>query len=224
MQLYAITLEELERAGYLFAKLNCFSEEDRKKEYAKKIEQLKSLPYQIEFVEFTDKERKDYNIDSRYNGICYFVILKDGKRVSDDMFYGSNWEKIITDLNKEDRYIQMSKAVVEKYTKEDRKKYKYLTGNKKYAHYTCIIDKETFKVVWIADSQFYNGYPKIYKNILAVDNKYYYMPTMEMVYEKKWSTSNSVITDSYIIVEVGLSEHKQAIMIDKVSGKLTEIN
>ena len=50
------------------------------------------------------------------------------------------------------------------------------------------------------------------------------LPTMEMVYEKKWSTSNSVITDSYIIVEVGLSEHKQAIMIDKVSGKLTEIN
>lgn len=188
-------------------------------------ERLKNYPIQLTHVEFTEGMKKSFNIDrNRENSYFHITDKETGKKLCTEMIYVGgafrSRESLLEELNDQDkpRYIKVRYAKEAKFTKADRKKYTYLTGNYRYDDCYAVLDRETMSLVWKSEERF-GTFPTIYNNVMSVDSKYIYIPTMETISEKSYGTT--ITTKTKIIIQDKYNE--SAKVIDTVEGTMSTI-
>lgn len=185
-------------------------------------ERIKNYPIQLTQVEFTEGMKKSFNIDRNKENACFRITDKEtGKPLVPEMIFvngrfGSK-ESLIEELNSPDsnRYIVVRYAKEARYSKKDRKEYTYLTGDWRYDDCYAVLDKRTMSLVWKSEERF-GTFPTIYNNVMSVDSKYIFIPTMETISEKPYGTT--IMTKTKIIIQDKYNE--SAKVIDTVTGEL----
>ena len=215
----SISFEDLVNIGDMwFRHLAKQVEEEKNKEE----EKIKSYPIQLKHVGFSEKDIRKYNIDTRYR---YFMIVgKDnGKPLIDRMFI-AQWnfnteEKILENLNSDCRYVMIEAIEIGKYTKEDKKKYKYLKGDFRLESHWAIVDKENWKIVYMNEEMFGNQ-PYLYNNVMySKKTGYVYLPTMKPLMDGSY-VSNTLHTKNKIIIKKNYNDD-HATIIDTNTGEIS---
>lgn len=197
------------------------SEEELRKE---REERLNNYPVQLTQVEFTEGMKKSFNIDRTENSYFHITDKETGKKLCNEMIYVGgafqSKESLLEELNDPDkpRYVRVSYAKEARYKKSDRKKYPYLTGDWRYDNCYAVLDRETMSLVWKAEERFEKA-PTIDNNVMFVDSKYVYIPTMETIFEKSYHTT--ITTKTKIVIQTRYRE--SASIIDTVTGELSTI-
>ena len=213
---------------YLSAMSEVLLERNRKSEEEirkAREERLNNYPVQLTQVEFTEGMKKSFNIDRNREDSYFHITDKEtGKKLCEEMVCVENAlrpkETLLEELNDQDkpRYVRVSYAKEAKFTKAERKKYHYLTGNYRYDNCYAILDRETMSFVWKSEERFGKA-PLIYNNVMYIGSKYIYIQTMETVFEKSYQTT--ITTKTKIIIQDTWNE--SAKIIDTVTGELSTI-
>lgn len=213
---------------YLSAMSETLLERNRKseEEFRKaREERLNNYPVQLTQVVFTEGMKKSFNIDrNRENSYFHITDKETGKKLCAEMIYVGgafqSRESLLEELNDQDkpRYVKVRYAKEAKYSKADRKKYTYLTGNYRYDDCYAVLDRETMSLVWKSEERF-GKYPSIHNNVMFVGSKYIYIPTMEEIFDKSYGTT--ITTKTKIIIQDKYNE--SAKVIDTVTGEISTI-
>ena len=213
---------------YLSAVSETLLERNRKSEEEFRMareERLNNYPVQLTQVAFTDGMKKSFNIDRNSENSYFHITDKEtGKKLCTEMIYVGgvfqSRESLLEELNDQDkpRYVKVRYAKEAKFTKADRKKYTYLTGNYRYDDCYAVLDRETMSLVWKSEERFGKS-PSIHNNVMYVGSKYIYIPTMEEIFDKSYGTT--INTKTKIIIQDKYNE--SAKVIDTVEGTVAII-
>ena len=199
-----------------------WAEQEKQKKTALEQE-LASYPIQLIPFRLSEKDMKKYNIrDCQQMQNWYF--LKEGDAISLSAYRIPEKVDFLRAINgkTDKKYVVVWKLVADKFTKEERKKYDYLTGNYRYNDYYCVIDIENLKEKWVSDKRF-DDTPYIYNRVMSHKGKYIYLPTMETLYEKSYSGEVIHTKKHIIIAESRWDKDKSATMIDNETGEISMI-
>lgn len=215
-----LSLDSLENASqFILGRIREMDEQAMKE----RLERMQSYPIQLSKVEFSERDRRKYNIDDREADSVYRVVSRaTGEDLLGVMlFVGSSIERVseaLKSLNAGGRYTKVTFLFPSKYTREDKKKYRYLKGDYRYERREAVLDREEMRLVWKAESQFVKS-PCIHGNVMSMCGVYTYIPTMEKIFEKSYGTI--IETECSIIIEK--EWNKSAVAIDKTTGKVYDI-
>lgn len=199
-----------------------FAERERKA----RIERMNSLPIQIVPVEFSDRDRYKYNIDDRECSTYFNIVRKDsGEKLIDRTVFVTPMDNMtfIEKLNSNERFMIIRTVHIGKYTKDEKKEYKYLKGDYRYETRYAVLDKEKWEVIWESDKRFGDS-PSIYTNVMYIDKEYTFLPTMESLYKvDSYSVFDRIETANHIILGNKYGDDT-AVVIDKHTGGITKID
>ena len=198
----------------------------------KQKEWIEQCPFKLEQVQFTENEKKRWNIHEYEDDMFYYVTDADGNRLfNETMFFFSNNDKKpmfeflgkLWEAKAEEKMMEqyiVAKIYVRSEYSNDIVKHCNLKYKHRYERRNCVVDTKTQSIVYTTERE-YNDYLNVYDNIMVDDKKnIVYLPTMETLLTKdeckhiyKTDVNLMVVKESY-----SSKESDKVYLINKFTG------
>ena len=172
------------------------------------------------FVKVEDDDKLNEVLsESDISADCLYALYKNGKQAVPNLFYFHELNTLGKKLNSinNSRYSWLLVLTFEQRSKIPKKT-------------NCIFDSVEEKIVYVCS---YNESATIYTNLLMTNNKFVYLPSMEIVYDGNGKNSNISVNcldgDGCLIMCEGMYSANgtncctKAFKINKTTGEVTKL-
>lgn len=213
-------------------------ERERKAEAERKQKEwIEQCPFKLEQVQFTENEKKRWNIGENECDVFYYVTDANGNRLFNEtiFFFNLNEKKSMFEFlgklweAKAEEKLTEQYIVSDIYVKGEYSDYVVkhckLKHKQRYERRKCVVDAKAQSIVYTGENE-YNYYLSVYDNIMVDDKKnIVFLPKMETILTKdeyretyKTDTNLVAVKNSY-----SSTTPDDVYLIDKVTGHKTKI-